>query len=70
MKQLTITYNLRKGNFYSLHFYLNQKDDYGQEQFNDKGKLLISKKELKQIIIAKEEYNCKPIDLQIYDVTL
>jgi hypothetical protein len=71
MKQLTVKYQVRKGNFYALNYYLNQLNRYGEKMFNDKGKLLISTRELKYIILEHEEYRgLRPIDIQIFATEL
>ena len=49
MRQLTINC-ADDFNFYMYHYYLNQLNQYGEKQFDDSGKLLITKRELKKLI--------------------
>lgn len=69
MKQLTLNIYY-KNTFYMHHFYLNQLDSYGQLNWTTKKdgsfKLLLTKKEIKQIIA--DDQNLKTSDIKLIEI--
>jgi hypothetical protein len=69
MKQLTLNIYYKNA-FYMYHYYLNEKNDYGELNWTTKKdgstKLLLTKKELKQLIA--DDQNLKTSDIKNIEI--
>jgi hypothetical protein len=64
MRQLTVN-GSDVHNFYSWHVYVDQRNEYGEYIFNDKGELLVDEEQFH--FIVAELIGMPPADITIYD---
>jgi hypothetical protein len=67
MKQIEITLHV-VGASHSFGFYLNQENEYGERNFDNRGKLLISKRELKKIFLESEGLKIPLKNIEIVEI--